>query len=65
MNKLDLAMRLARQLHRSPAKAADDVDTLVYDILEKAKRSREKPAPKKNLRSGRVAVARAALKAKR
>lgn len=55
MNKLDLAVRLARQLHRSQAKAADDVDRLIYDILEKAKRSREKAAPKKNLRAARAA----------
>lgn len=59
MNKLDLAMRLARQLHRSQAKAADEVDKLVYDILEKAKRSREKGAAKKNSRTVRAAASKA------
>jgi hypothetical protein len=50
MNKLDLAVRLARQLHRSQAKAADDVDMLIYDILDKAKRTRDKSVAKKNVR---------------
>lgn len=59
MNKLDLAVRLARQLHRSQAKAADDVDTLVYDILEKAKRSREKSASRRNLRAARATPVKA------
>ncbi len=39
MNKLDLALRLARESHRSRAKAADDVDTLVYNLLRDLKRS--------------------------
>lgn len=46
MNKLDLAVRLARQLHRSQAKAADDVDKLVYDILSTPKRSKDNTAKK-------------------
>ena len=59
MNKLDLAVRLARQLHRSQAKAADDVDKLVYEIMEKAKRSREKGAAKKDSRMPRTAPSKA------
>ena len=31
-------MRLARDLHRSRAKAADVVDNLVYELLKKLKR---------------------------
>ena len=37
MNKLDLTLRLARELHRSRAKAADVVDNLVYELLKKLK----------------------------
>jgi hypothetical protein len=39
MNKLDLARRLARELHRSRAEAADDVDNLVYRILKDLKQA--------------------------
>lgn len=42
MNKLDLAVRLARQLNRSRANAADQVDALVYKILKDLKHSAEK-----------------------
>ena len=38
MNKNELARRLARLSHRSRAKAADEVDTLVYQILKNLKR---------------------------
>ncbi|HEY7304123.1 MAG TPA: hypothetical protein VH601_08420 [Bryobacteraceae bacterium] len=34
VNKLDLARTLARASHRSRAQAADDVDTLVYQMLK-------------------------------
>ena len=37
MNKLDLARTLARVAHRSRAQAADDVDTLVYQMLKNIK----------------------------
>ena len=37
MNKLDLARDLARQSHSSRGKAADDVDTLVYNLLKGVK----------------------------
>jgi|GEM_PF-2853915 len=48
MNKLDLAARLARQWHRSRAKAADEVDALIYNLLKDLKRSAGRdslPAP--------------------
>jgi hypothetical protein len=38
MNKLDLTLRLARELHRSRAKAADVVDNLIYELLKNLKR---------------------------
>ena len=37
MNKFDLARQLARQSHRSRAKAADDVDALVHRLLKELK----------------------------
>lgn len=37
VNKLDLARTLARVSHRSRAQAADDVDTLVYQMLKNIK----------------------------
>ncbi len=38
MNKLDLATRLAKEFHRSQAKAADDVDAFVYHLIKDLKR---------------------------
>ena len=38
MNKLDLTSRLAKEFHRSPAKAADDVDAFIYNLLKDLKR---------------------------
>jgi hypothetical protein len=50
MNKQDLARRLARESHRSSGKAADDVDTLVYNILKNLKQTTGKsPSPPKQL----------------
>jgi hypothetical protein len=47
MNKLDLTLRLARELHRSRAKAADIVDNLVYELLKKLKQPEAgEPKPK-------------------
>lgn len=46
VNKLDLARTLARISHRSRAQAADDVDTLVYQMLKGLKdpqKRRSKP----------------------
>jgi len=40
MNKRDLARSLARKSHRSRAKAADDVDSLVHRLLKDWKRTR-------------------------
>ncbi len=37
MNKLDLTKRLARESHRSRAKAADAVDTVLYKLLKDLK----------------------------
>jgi hypothetical protein len=37
VNKFDLARTLARVSHRSRAQAADDVDTLVYQMLKNIK----------------------------
>ena len=37
MNKLDLAQLLAKQSHRSRAKAADAVDALVHRMLKDLK----------------------------
>ena len=39
MNKLELASRLARESRRSHAKAADEVDNLVYNLLKDLKHS--------------------------
>ena len=44
MNKVDLALRLARKSHRSRAQAADQVDTLVYEILKDLKTAQRKPS---------------------
>jgi len=38
MNKRDLTRWLAREAHRSPAQAADEVDKLVYKLLKDFKR---------------------------
>lgn len=46
MNKLDLARTLARLSHRSRAQAADDVDTLVYQMLKDLKEQ-----PKRRVKS--------------
>jgi hypothetical protein len=40
MNKLDLARSLAKLSHRSHAKAADDVDTLVHRLIKDLKVTR-------------------------
>lgn len=45
MNKLDLASRLAKEFHRSQAKAADDVDTFIYHLLKDLKRPPGTPQP--------------------
>lgn len=37
MNRLDLARSLAKKSHRSQAKAADAVDSLVYHLLKELK----------------------------
>ena len=42
MNKRQLAERLAKQAHTSRAKAADDVDTLVYGLLKEIKEATKK-----------------------
>ncbi|MBV9612519.1 MAG: hypothetical protein JO091_08605 [Acidobacteriaceae bacterium] len=47
MNKLDLARRLARKWHRSRGQAADDVDSLVYEMLKDLKETTRKVAVKK------------------
>lgn len=39
VNKLDLARSLAKKSHRSQAKAADAVDSLVYQLLKDLKRT--------------------------
>ena len=44
MNKRELADRLAKQAHKSRAKAADDVDSLVYGLLKEMKDMAKKPA---------------------
>jgi hypothetical protein len=41
MNKLDLARSLAKRSHRSQAKAADDVDTLVHRLIKDLKVTRD------------------------
>ncbi len=38
MNKLDFASRLAKEFHRSQAKAADDVDAFIYHLIKDLKR---------------------------
>jgi hypothetical protein len=42
VNKLDLARTLARVSHRSRAQAADDVDTLVYQMLKDLKEQQKR-----------------------
>lgn len=44
MNKDELVERLAKQIHQSKGKAADQVDTLVYRLLKDLKHTQEKPA---------------------
>ena len=41
MNKRDLTSRLAKEFHRSPAKAADDVDAFIYNLIKDLKRPSE------------------------
>ncbi len=50
MNKRELAARLAKQSHTSKAKAADDVDSLVYGLLKDLKQTSKQPekAPDSN-----------------
>lgn len=45
MNKLDLASRLAKEFHRSQAKAADDVDAFIYHLIKDLKRPSEAGQP--------------------
>lgn len=47
MNKLDLTLRLARESRQSQAKAADDVDTLVYELLKDLKKTQSKSLPER------------------
>jgi hypothetical protein len=47
MNKLDLALRLARESHQSHSKAADAVDTLVHKLLRDLSRTHPSPAQPK------------------
>lgn len=39
MNKRELAQRLAKKSHTSQAKAADEVDSLVYGLLKDMKQT--------------------------
>lgn len=50
MNKSDLARRLARKWHRSRGEAADEVDTLVYEILKGLKKAARQPSSKNDQR---------------
>ena len=59
MDKKELVEQLAKQLHQSKGKAADQVDTLVYGLLKEVKQMPGKPAkvadsgsPKPPSRSG-------------
>jgi hypothetical protein len=52
MNKLDLARSLAKQSHRSQAKAADDVDTLVHRLIKDLKLTRGAPKIETSSRLG-------------
>ncbi|MCP5110915.1 MAG: hypothetical protein GY953_08785 [bacterium] len=45
MRKDDLAKRLARRRHISTAKAADQLDTVVHDILRKLRSGKCAPLP--------------------
>jgi hypothetical protein len=58
VNKLDLARSLAKKSHRSQAKAADAVDSLVYELLKDLKRPPSAPRGKKNVAAA-VAVPKA------
>jgi hypothetical protein len=50
VNKLDLARTLARVSHRSRAQAADDVDTLVYQMLKNVREPQKRRVkPKQQL----------------
>ncbi len=44
MNKLEFTLRLARESHRSPGEAADDVDKFVHRILRDLRRATSQPA---------------------
>ncbi len=57
MNKLDLAKRLARRAHRSRGQAADDVDTLVYQMLKDVKQAQRKPVATSDERPSNVPAA--------
>ncbi len=48
MNKLEFTLRLARESHRSPGRAADDVDKFVHRILKDLRRARSHPSPPKS-----------------
>ena len=45
MKKDDLAERLARRSHINKAKAADQLDTVVHDILRKLRSGKSAPLP--------------------
>jgi len=64
MNKLDLTRRLARASHRSWAQAADDVDTLVYNLLKKLQQAPAQPESKTGKKAREKIAAAPAAKAK-
>jgi hypothetical protein len=64
MNKLDLARRLARASHRSRAQAADDVDTLVYNLLKKLEQHPQEPESKTGKKAREKISAASVIKAK-
>jgi len=47
MNKLDLARLFARRSHRSQAQAADEVDSLVHEMLKDLKQGQHRPASRR------------------
>ncbi|MGA7415367.1 MAG: hypothetical protein WBW33_33145 [Bryobacteraceae bacterium] len=47
MNKLEFTLRLARESHRSPSQAADDVDKFVHRILKDLRRGNSQAPPPK------------------
>ena len=56
MNKLEFTLRLARESHRSPGQAADDVDKFVHQILKDLRRARtQAPPPKISSSKGQTA----------